>query len=93
MKKIFALALAALMTAGMTTVAFAAKDDVEVAIVKVNGTVVIDKNDDNLFDTTADDERDIADGNVIDFVAARLLSRCTTRIPAQELPRRTMLRV
>ena len=70
MKKIFALALAALMTAGMTTVAFAAKDDVEVAIVKKNGTVVIDKNDDNLFDTTADDERDIADGNVIDFVAA-----------------------
>ena len=70
MKKIFALALAALMTAGMTTVAFAAKDDVEVAIVKENGTVVIDKNDDNLFDTTADDERDIADGNVIDFVAA-----------------------
>ena len=62
MKKIFALALAALMTAGMTTVAFAAKDDVEVAIVKENGTVVIDKNDDNLFDTTADDERDIADG-------------------------------
>ena len=70
MKKIFALALAALMTAGMTTVAFAAKDDVEVAIVKENGTVVIDQNDDNLFDTTADDERDIADGNVIDFVAA-----------------------
>ena len=47
MKKIFALALAALMTAGMTTVAFAA-DDAYLQLGE-SGQVVVDSNDDGKF--------------------------------------------
>ena len=65
MKKILALAMAALMTAGMTTVAFAAKDDVEVAIVKASGSVYVDVNDDNKFNS--EDEARVVSGNTVDF--------------------------
>ena len=54
MKKIFALALAGLMTAGMTTVAFAA-DEHPVLVGEsnpVNNDVYVDKNDDEKFTAT-----------------------------------------
>ena len=51
MKKIFALALAAIMTAGMTTVAFA--DDLAELKISFNNdghvTVYVDKDDDGVF--------------------------------------------
>ena len=61
MKKIFALALAALMTAGMTTVAFAADD----AYLKfgASGQVVVDTNDDNKF-SAEDKVKDFTNGKV-----------------------------
>ena len=63
MKKIFALALAALMTAGMTTVAFAADD----AYLKfgTKGQVAVDMNDDGKFlDDGKDMVEDFTDGKV-----------------------------
>ena len=61
MKKIFALALAALMTAGMTTVAFAADD----AYLKfgVEGQAVVDTNDDGKF-LTGDKAKDFTASKV-----------------------------
>ena len=61
MKKIFALALAALMTAGMTTVAFAADD----AYLKfgASGQVVVDTNDDGKF-LTGDEAKDFTASKV-----------------------------
>ena len=50
MKKIFALALAALMTAGMTTVAFALDQDRVIMIGTANSTVYVDGNDNGKFD-------------------------------------------
>ena len=63
MKKIFALALAAIMTAGMTTVAFAADD----AYLKfgASGQVVVDMNDDGKFLGDGKDEvANFTDGKV-----------------------------
>ena len=57
MKKIFALALAALMTAGMTTVAFAA-DDAYLQF-GTKGQVVVDMNDDGKF--LGDGKDEVAD--------------------------------
>ena len=51
MKKIFALALAALMTAGMTTVAFADKGDVNFINVDTKVYAIVDANDDNTFNS------------------------------------------
>ena len=63
MKKIFALALAALMTAGMTTVAFAA-DDAYLQF-GTKGQVVVDMNDDGKFLGDGKDEvADFTDGKV-----------------------------
>ena len=63
MKKIFALALAALMTAGMTTVAFAA-DDAYLQF-GTEGQVVVDKNDDGKFLGDGKDEvANFTDGKV-----------------------------
>lgn len=63
MKKIFALALAALMTAGMTTVAFAA-DDAYLQF-GTKGQVVVDMNDDGKFLGDGKDEvEDFTDGKV-----------------------------
>ena len=63
MKKIFALALAALMTAGMTTVAFAA-DDAYLQF-GTKGQVVVDMNDDGKFLGDGKDEvENFADGKV-----------------------------
>ena len=61
MKKIFALALAAVMAAGMTTVAFAADD----AYLKfgASGQVVVDTNDDNKF-SAEDKVKDFTNGKV-----------------------------
>ena len=61
MKKIFALALAALMTAGMTTVAFAADD----AYLKfgTKGQAVVDTNDDGKF-LTGDKAKDFTASKV-----------------------------
>ena len=53
MKKIFALALAALMTAGMTTVAFAVDNSVGFVDSSNLNAVVVDVNDDGKFDNTA----------------------------------------
>ena len=51
MKKIFALALAALMTAGMTTVAFAeGTHDVNLLNDQGNGIVYFDKDEDGVFE-------------------------------------------
>ena len=50
MKKIFALALAAIMTAGMTTVAFALDQDRVIMIGTANSTVYVDGNDNGKFD-------------------------------------------
>ncbi len=50
MKKIFALALAAVMTAGMTTVAFALDQDRVIVIGTANSTVYVDGNDNGKFD-------------------------------------------
>ena len=51
MKKIFALALAAVMAAGMTTVAFAAgTHDVNLLNDQGNGIVYFDKDDDGVFE-------------------------------------------
>ena len=70
MKKTLALVLAALMTAGMTTVAFAApatKDDADLEIKLVSeqrgNTLYVDANDDGRFGTT-DDTFTTNDGNV-----------------------------
>ena len=63
MKKIFALALAAVMAAGMTTVAFAADD----AYLKfgTKGEVIVDMNDDGKFlDDGKDKVEDFTDGKV-----------------------------
>ena len=63
MKKIFALALAALMTAGMTTVAFAA-DDAYLQF-GTKGQVVVDMNDDGKFLGDGKDKvENFADGKV-----------------------------
>ena len=63
MKKIFALALAAVMTAGMTTVAFAA-DDAYLQF-GTKGQVVVDMNDDGKFLGDGKDEvADFTDGKV-----------------------------
>ena len=51
MKKIFALALAAIMTAGMTTVAFADKGDVNFINVDTKVYAIVDANDDNTFNS------------------------------------------
>ena len=61
MKKIFALALAALMTAGMTTVAFAA-DDAYLQF-GTKGQVVVDMNDDGKF-LTGDEAEDFTASKV-----------------------------
>ena len=69
MKKTLALVLAAVMTAGMTTVAFAAatKDDADLEIKLVSeqrgNTLYVDANDDGRFGTT-DDTFTTNDGNV-----------------------------
>ena len=57
MKKIFALALAALMTAGMTTVAFA---DANITLAPGGNTYVgVDLNDDGVITQTADDKTEL----------------------------------
>ena len=57
MKKIFALALAALMTAGMTTVAFALDSDRVIMIGAAGSTVYVDDNDNGKFGDTDDIEK------------------------------------
>lgn len=56
MKKIFALALAAVMTAGMTTVAFAAKSDANPAFAATNGNkfFAVDFNDNGVFESSVE---------------------------------------
>ena len=66
MKKIFALALAALMTAGMTTVAFADKGDVKFRNDSNDVYAMLDTNDDGAFDA---DEN--ANDGVNDFVTSK----------------------
>ena len=57
MKKIFALALAAIMTAGMTTVAFA---DTNITLAPGGNTYVgVDLNDDGVITQTADDKTEL----------------------------------
>ena len=57
MKKIFALALAAIMTAGMTTVAFALDQDRVIMIGAAGSTVYVDDNDNGKFGDTDDIEK------------------------------------
>ena len=57
MKKIFALALAAIMTAGMTTVAFALDQDRVIMIGTAGSTVYVDDNDNGKFGDTDDIEK------------------------------------
>ena len=67
MKKIFALALAAVMTAGMTTVAFAANEEPKAWIVPGTGaSVLVDVNDDGKF-YTDDDDMDSHDKGAIPY--------------------------
>ena len=64
MKKIFALALAAVMTAGMTTVAFAELDGVNLSY---GGTIYVDtdKNDDGEFNAEKDTRYDAKVGETV----------------------------
>ena len=58
MKKILALTLAAVMTAGMSTVAFAELKDTSVRFDEKstsNNYIIVDSNDDNKFNTTGED--------------------------------------
>ena len=57
MKKIFALALAAIMTAGMTTVAFALDQDRVIMIGTAGSTVYVDGNDNGKFGDTDDTKK------------------------------------
>ena len=57
MKKIFALALAAVMTAGMTTVAFALDRDRVIMIGTAGSTVYVDGNDNGKFGDTDDTKK------------------------------------
>ena len=57
MKKIFALALAAVMTAGMTTVAFALDQDRVIMIGAAGSTVYVDDNDNGKFGDADDIEK------------------------------------
>ena len=57
MKKIFALALAAVMTAGMTTVAFALDQDRVIMIGTAGSTVYVDGNDNGKFGDTDDTKK------------------------------------
>ena len=57
MKKIFALALAAIMTAGMTTVAFALDRDRVIMIGTAGSTVYVDGNDNGKFGDTDDTKK------------------------------------